>query len=209
MPCEDMNQPLIYDTRIKQVIFEIMSTRTKLFLFLLGLASSAACFSQALSPGMTAPALQVGSWVKGQPIQSFEKDSNYVIEFWATWCGPCKESIPHLTKLAKEYPEIKFVGVSVAEMDTKDVIPFVQRMGDKMNYHVAIDKQESSTAREGYMTKYWLEAAGLRSIPATFVVKNNEVVWLGHPTQLDDVLQKIKSNKWDTNAFAKRWRRSH
>jgi thiol-disulfide isomerase/thioredoxin len=177
----------------------------KLFIALTFIFISVSSYSQTLSPGMTAPLLEVSSWVKGQPVTSFRNDSTYVVEFWATWCGPCKESIPHLTKLAKQYPNIRFVGVAIAEVDTKDVIPFVKRMGGRMNYNVAIDKQESPTAREGYMSKHWLEAAGLNMIPATFVIKNNQVAWIGHPNQLDDVLEKVAANKWDTKEFARKW----
>jgi len=51
-------------------------------------------------------------------VKGFDKDKTYVVEFWATWCGPCKATIPHLTKLQKEHPDVTFIGVSVFENDT-------------------------------------------------------------------------------------------
>ena len=47
--------------------------------------------------------------------------------------------IPHLTELAKKHKDITFIGVSAFERDTSLVKPFVAKMGDKMDYHVAMD----------------------------------------------------------------------
>src|SRR6476661_7319275 len=69
----------------------------------------------ALVVGDPAPKITVSKWVKGTPVANFEKGKLYVVEFWATWCGPCKVSIPHLTELAKQYKNVKFIGVSIWE----------------------------------------------------------------------------------------------
>src|SRR5437016_6214034 len=58
-----------------------------------------------LSVGDPAPKLQVSKWVQGDPVKEFSKDNVYVVEFWATWCGPCRESIPHLNEVYKKYKD--------------------------------------------------------------------------------------------------------
>src|SRR3954468_7822384 len=101
----------------------------KLLICILSLSLTIHAYSQSLYPGQPAPEIRTGQWIKGTPVTSFEKDKIYIVEFWATWCGPCLESIPHLTEIAYKYRnEVSVIGVSVAEMNTAEVVPFVNRM---------------------------------------------------------------------------------
>ena len=69
-----------------------------------------------LNIGDSAPAFKVDRWYKGAAVPAFERGRIYVVEFWATWCGPCKEAIPHITELARKYKDtVTVTGVSVAE----------------------------------------------------------------------------------------------
>lgn len=149
-----------------------------------------------LSIGSPPPAISIAKWYKGQPVTAFDKKKTYVVEFWATWCGPCKESIPHLTQLAKKNPDVTFIGVSVWEDDNGPKIAnFVKEMGSKMDYHVGY------SSNKGGMAKTWMEAAGQNGIPTAFVVKNNEIEWIGHPMELEKPLGEIKSGRFDVAAF--------
>eukprot|EP01027_Heterolobosea_sp_BB2_P008476 GEZU01012578.1.p1 GENE.GEZU01012578.1~~GEZU01012578.1.p1 ORF type:complete len:193 (-),score=42.44 GEZU01012578.1:157-735(-) len=114
------------------------------------------------------------SIVKGSPIPDFEKDHVYVVEFWATWCPPCRSSIPHLSELqAKFRDSVTFVGVT---NENENVVrPFVDKMGNSMSYTVAIDTDGS--VNRGYMSKF-----SVRGIPHAFIVnKLGQVFWHGHP----------------------------
>jgi thiol-disulfide isomerase/thioredoxin len=86
-----------------------------------------------LSPGSPAPALEVREWIRGAPIDALSAEGTYVVEFWATWCGPCAESIPHLTEMAKAHANVRFVGISVLEdNDKQQVQEFVAKMSDAL-----------------------------------------------------------------------------
>ncbi len=149
-----------------------------------------------LLPGSPAPKIEVKTWVKGTPVTEFAKDKLYVVEFWATWCGPCKQSIPHLTELAHKNKDVTFVGVSIWEDETP-VAPFVKEMGDKMDYNVAY-----SGNKDG-MAVSWMEAAGQNGIPSAFIVKEGKVVWIGHPMSLEKPLEEVKAGTFDVEAARK------
>jgi thiol-disulfide isomerase/thioredoxin len=64
--------------------------------------------------GKPAPALQVTGWLNGKPVTLASlKGKIVVLDFWATWCGPCIASIPHNNELAAKYKDqgVVFIGV--------------------------------------------------------------------------------------------------
>ncbi len=169
----------------------------------------------AVRVGVPAPAFKVATWFKGTPVERLEAGNLYVVEFWATWCGPCRATIPHLTELAhKHNGKVTFVGVSVWERPAEKtnegisaiVEPFVKDMGDKMDYNVAADTVDRT------MATTWMTAAGQNGIPCAFVVgRDGKIAWIGHPMEMDTVLEEVIAGTFDVQAEAKRqeieWRR--
>jgi len=156
--------------------------------------------AQEIGVGDPAPKLEVKEFVKGDKVDGFQKGKTYVVEFWATWCGPCRMSIPHLTQLQKKNKEVTFIGVSVFEHDGADKVKdFVKEMGDKMDYRVALDDvAEGAKPNDGKMAKGWMEAASQDGIPTAFVINGEgTIAWIGHPMQLEKPLDEIVSGKWD------------
>jgi len=144
-----------------------------------------------LKVGDAAPKLQVSSWVQGDPVKSFEKDKVYIVEFWATWCGPCRVSIPHLNELHTKYKDkgVIVIGQNVWENNPGEVAPFVKKMGKDMTYRVALDELAGGKADNGKMAKTWMTAAGQNGIPAAFVIdKAGKIAWIGHPMSLTESL---------------------
>jgi thiol-disulfide isomerase/thioredoxin len=157
-----------------------------------------------LGVGDPAPALAYDEWIKGDKIDGIAKGKVHVIEFWATWCGPCIAAMPHLTELQKKHPEVVVVSCAASERGKDEaakiakVKEFVSAKGDGMGYRVvyAGDREK--------MSKPWMQAAGQNGIPCAFIVdKNATVAWIGHPMQMDEPLDKILAGKWDVAAAKK------
>ena len=168
--------------------FRIMK---KLFIFGLILAA-ANVFAQGLGPGSAAPPIEVKTWVQGKPITALSKKGTYVVEFWATWCGPCREAIPHVNELSKKHKDVRFLGVSIWE-DNKnhEVQDFVKMMGPKMTYTVAFG------GRNDGMAQTWMAAAQQNGIPAAFIVKDQVIMWVGHPMEIEKPLEDVIAGKFD------------
>ena len=149
------------------------------------LAAVACPCTNAARLGDAAAPLAIKEWIKGKPVDVRDGKNIYVVEFWATWCLPCKISIPHLTDLQLRLKDKGVVFVGISDEPSEKVKPFVQQMGTNMDYTVAIDAEEAGT-RHGYPIAY-----GQQSLPVCFVVgKNAKVLWFGNPLKgLDQALE--------------------
>jgi thiol-disulfide isomerase/thioredoxin/tetratricopeptide (TPR) repeat protein len=151
--------------------------------------------------GQAAAPLKIAEWIKGKPVDlAADKGREViVIEFWATWCGPCRQSIPHLTELQKKFQNqgVTFLGISDEAVDT--VKTFVEKMGDKMDYTVAVEKGHDTS--ENY-----LGAFGVNGIPHAFVVdQQGRIVWHGHPMgELESTLAAVLAGKFDLGTEKKK-----
>lgn len=155
----------------------------------------------SLKAGDKAPALTIEKWVKGEPVTGLEKGRIYVVEFWATSNPSSLESIPHLTELAKKHKKDGVTVIGVSEETGEVVAPFVEKMGDKMDYVVAVDKHRDDRA---VTSAEWRRAAGKGTVPTAFIVdKDQKIAWIGHPTDgMDKVLVQVIAGTFDAKKHA-------
>ena len=158
--------------------------------------------------GDKAPAISVDHWIKGDPIEGFEDGQVYVMEFWATWCGPCISSMPHLSSVQEGYGDkVKIISVS-NEKSPEIITTFLAKTNksdnllnnDRMRYTVAVDPDRSTS-------RVFMEAANQRGIPTAFIINSEgEIAWIGHPMSMDEPLKEIVDGTWDLAAAAKAFR---
>ncbi len=164
--------------------------------------------SSDLAVGQSAPPLKFEKLLKGDPLTGFERGRVYVVEFWATWCGPCIQAVPHLSELQTRYKDrgVTIIGTNVREMredgggwtesfdeETRaSVESFVGQQGVRMAYTVVYDGAAKA------MDNAWLKASGSEALPTTFIVDRvGLIAWIGHPMVLRMPLHEIVEGHWD------------
>ncbi|WP_082482588.1 TlpA disulfide reductase family protein [Methylobacterium sp. Leaf123] len=158
--------------------------------------------------GGAAPAIEIETFLKGEPITVFTPGKVHVVEFWATWCGPCKASIPHLTELQKRYEAVPFIGVAVGWTDLEEVRAFVDEQGAAIGYRIAVDRAPAEGTQRTWMRAAWCDASYQPGVPAAFIVNGaGRIAWIGHPLEIDEPLAAVVEGRWDLPAEAEAHRR--
>ena len=153
-----------------------------------------------LAIGDPNPGLRLAKFVKGDEVTAPLKDDVTVVEFWATWCGPCRAGMPHISELQREYGDkVRFIGVTREDEDvvTKflgSVAPGGKTWDEVIDYRLALD--DGSWTNNAYM-----RAANQNGIPCAFIVGQDGIVeWIGHPGSIDQPLKQIVDGSWDRQA---------
>ncbi|MCP4245504.1 MAG: redoxin family protein, partial [bacterium] len=158
---------------------------------------------QALEIGDQAPPLEIQEWVKGQAVDldALKGKKVVVLEFWATWCDPCRASIPHLSKLQRKY-DGALVVIGATSEDPRNsldkVRDFVSSQGKKMNYTVAFDDGNATT-------NAYMRAMDAQGIPTAFVIDlDGRLAWMGHPASgMDEIIEQAIKGKLDLDQIKK------
>lgn len=97
-----------------------------------------------------------------------------LIEFWATWCPPCRDSIPHLNKLHETTKDKGLIIIGISDEDKRIIKDFIETT--PMNYVVASDEKARLKS-----------SLGVKAIPRAFLInKEGKIVWEGHPMSIKE-----------------------
>lgn len=123
------------------------------------------------------PGLQISEWYQRPASTPRGTGHVYVVEFWATWCSPCRATIPELNALHRLYGDLMTL-VAVTDQEPSAVLPFMEERGRGMEFAVARD----SAAKDSWAA--FMDAYGEGGIPHAFIVSDGEVRWHGHSAYL-------------------------
>ena len=149
-----------------------------------------------LRVGDPAPRLDIAKWIKGDEVAEFQRGRVYIVEFWATWCGPCVQSMPHLSAAQREYSNQGLTVIGITSADKHgNTLEAAERMiaakGELADYAIAFDNERITN-------NLWMRAAGATTIPQAFVVdREGRIAFIDNPAFLDDPLEQIVSDTWD------------
>lgn len=126
-------------------------------------------FSMTLDDGRTITLHDL----KGRPV---------MINFWATWCGPCRIEMPEIVRTAQSTPELAVLAVNVQEQ-----LPLVQSFAEDFAMDLPIIRDEEGSIQNLYQ---------IRGMPTTYFVDKNgaiRAVWAGvlTPARLAELLDQI------------------
>lgn len=161
--------------------------------------------------GSKAPNLDIEHWIndgEGEFEHTTELKSGrvYVIEFWATWCGPCIRAMPEISKLQQEFRKQNVQIISVSDEPLETVNQFVEREvrgEEELTYGDLTSNYCLTTDPDGSVFKDYFLAAGRTGIPCAFIVgKTGQIEWIGHPAQMKQPLEDVVNDNWDRETFA-------
>ena len=127
-------------------------------------------------------------WLVGQAPQAWAKDEVYVLECWASWCGPCVRAMPHVESLWQTLKDegIHIIGVNVSDRLKNDqIVAFLQKQPVPPTYPIVVDR-----------TNLLRQTLNFQGIPYACAVRNGVVVWTGHPGSLTaERLRSLRDNR--------------
>ncbi len=130
------------------------------------------------SVGSPAPEVTATTWINSTGFKIADhKDKIVIVEFWATWCPPCRQSIPHLKKMNETYKDRGVLLVSLTDEPAETINEFNKKAG--MDWTIGAG---SSSTRD----------YGVTGIPSAFIVVDGKIVWNDHPMRgLDEEIKKL------------------
>ena len=153
--------------------------------------------SLPLGPGDKAPPLHLAKFVHGESLDGLQEGHVYVIEFWATWCGSCQQTLPYVAELQNQNSDdVTVIGVTAEDEQT--VMDFLDgamdekgTWGDVLGFRIALDNQRKTQ-------KAWLETSKDEGLPFAMIVGRTGVIeWKGHPAKMGRPLRAIINGDWD------------
>jgi thiol-disulfide isomerase/thioredoxin len=150
-----------------------------------------------LAAGAVAPDF-VSKDTQGKEVHlSSSKNKIIVLDFWATWCGPCKASLPHTQEVAKRFKDKQVVILAVCTSDTREKFEQFVKENQEKYPDIVFTCDPNDRGSAGYAERASNKLYKVRGIPTQFVIgKDGKVaeVLVGYTQgdhRLEDALEKL------------------
>ncbi|MBX2872299.1 MAG: redoxin domain-containing protein [Saprospiraceae bacterium] len=144
-----------------------------LFLFNFSIAQSGP------SVGDKAPSLSITDWLANVPSEKSTEGRPIIVDFWATWCGPCIEAVPHFNELKAEFAsnaDLLFLSMSDEKPEK------INRSLKRINFKSAVVTDAAGKTHEAFQ---------INAIPVTYLIDKAGIIqWMGSPKLLTAAIIK-------------------
>lgn len=131
-----------------------------------------------------APPINITDWIENVPSDKNLSDKYIVLEFWATWCGPCIAAVPHMNKIQQEFNQKDLYYISITDESIEKVERTLKRIDFKSI--VVTDLTTKTQINFGDGIK------GLEAFPLTVLIDKSGVVkWIGEPKDLNPTIMSV------------------
>ena len=145
---------------------------------------AAASMGFAVEPGAAAPDFRLMPFAgtKSASLSDY-RGKVVLVDFWASWCGPCRQSLPLYNNLQADFPAGDFAIVAIGlDEDTADALAFLREHPIK---YTALQNPKGDVA----------QAFGLKGMPSSYLIDRNGVVRYRHigfePRDIDALKREI------------------
>jgi len=146
-------------------------------------------FAPRLTPSSLAPDFSLES-LDGKTVRLSDlRGKAVLLNFWATWCGPCKIEMPWFVELQNQYASQGFqiIGVAMDEASKEDIGKFAKDMG--VNYPILIGKEAVGD-----------QYGGVPALPETFVIGRDgkivdKILGLRGKAEIEDSIKKALNTR--------------
>ena len=156
-----------------------------------GAASAASLATSSMAPDFTLPSLD-GKEMKLSDLRG----KAVLLNFWATWCGPCKIEMPWFVDLQNQYGGrgLQIVGVAMDDASKEDIAKFAKDMG--VNYPILIGKEAVGD-----------EYGGVPALPESFFIGRDgkvvdKIIGLKGKAEIEDTIKKMLNSPAATSQTA-------
>ncbi len=160
-------------------MIKIKPRTMKHLIYILTLLTIGSTYAQSnIKVNEKAPKINITHWIENVPTNKNLNNKFIVLEFWATWCGPCIAAVPHMNKLQNEFNNKDLLYISITDESVEKVKRSLKRINFNSIVVTDLTKETQINFGDGMN--------GLDAYPLTVLIDKTGIIkWIGEPKNLN------------------------